>query len=482
MSNEASSNGYSLPRSSAVANVSSQRVEGSTLENTRDKPLISAPPPTSSALVTDAIPLYSSPRKLGLSSESHRSTCCSQSAPPLQVRQVVSVYLDNSCHCGATRCVPVTRASDPYGSHSLPYASTLQEADTSRVSQCSFQSQRGRDVVYGTMNMALFERRVCPRHACHKHCHATTDYDNSINQTIYMASKESRRRVAAERTNPALEWKDECKIDRWKEPSGNNARPGSVAMRGYLLQDQSGAGQQTGIPKESEPRGGGERQTEVEGMVGDSAGDVWQKRKSVVSMNWPPPPPPESPGTASPVRNLFRNSATLPSRGGFATSLNDAKPEAKKIDRMNSSQEGQTRLPLSTTCQTAAMTTTHSLERDLISRCDETPLNCPVTRPSPSNAGTADVVTSKASRITPNDIICDMLKSERIVQMEIARDAMQPTEKAIVVDSQENETATDDLSSNGHSSGLYRISSIRFFTKPSDISRLLLSPRFSSFD
>lgn len=455
MANDASSNGYSLPRSSAVAIASSQQMEGSTLESSRDKQLISA----SAASATDAIPLYSSPRKLGLSSESRRSTCCSQNAQPLQVRQVVSVYLDNGCRCGATRCVPVTRTSDPYGSHSLPYATTLQEADSSRVSQCSFQSQRGRDVVYGTMNMAMFERRVCPRHACHKHCHATTDYDNSINQTIYMASKESRRRTDVERTNPALEWKDECKIDGCKEAIGN-ARPSSVAMRGYLLQDQSVAGQQTGIPKDSTSKGGGDRQTEVEGMVGDSGGDVWQKRKSVVSMDWPPPPPPESPGTVSPVRNLSRNSATLPNRGDASTSSNDTKLESKKIDRINTSQEEQKtrqRLSLSTTCETSATTTTHSSNRDPISRCEETALNRNVTCPSLSNIGTADVVTSKAAWITPNDIISDTLRSERVVQMEIVRDAMQPTEKAIGVDSQEIEAATDDQSSNSHSSGLYRI-------------------------
>lgn len=470
VANDASSNGYSLPRSSAMAIASSQRVEGSTPKSTRDRQLISAP-------ATEAIPLYSSPRKLGLPSEARRSTCCSQNAqPPLQVRQVVSVYLDNGCHCGATRCVPVKHASDTYASHSLPYATTLQDADSSRVSQCSFQSKHGRDVVYGTMNMAMFERKVCPRHVCHKHCHAATDYDNSINQTIYMASKESRRRVAAvERiTNPALEWKDECKADRCKEMGGNFRPSSAAAMRGYLLEDQSMAGQQTGIPKDSTPEGGAERQTEVEGVVGDSGGDVWQKRKSVVSVDWPPPPPPESPGTTSPVSNSFRNSATtLLNRGDVSTSLNDTKLEAKNIDRINTSLEEQTtRPPLSMTCKTTG-TTTHSLEKTSISRSDETALNCSITCPSPSN-----VDPSKAALIAPNDIIGDTLRHERIVQMEISQDAMLSTENAIAADSQEIEATIDDQSSNSHSSGLYRIFSVQFFTQQSYFSQLLYDARF----
>lgn len=190
---------YSLPRNSLLpqknANIS---------ENSKDRRI--------NLVAIDTNSHYSSPIHRHSLNEHQNSNCRPRVAQPCQVRQIMSVYLDNKCHCSASR-VSTERRGNPTGSQSLP--SNIPVTNRERLHRLEHLHGDG------STNMALFKQQtVCSKHCCPvgRVPMEAVDYDNSVNQKIYqyMATR------ILEKPPLALEWKAGGRCDKGDEVSGKN--------------------------------------------------------------------------------------------------------------------------------------------------------------------------------------------------------------------------------------------------------------------
>lgn len=163
-------------------------------------------------VASDANSHYSSPTHRHSLAEHQNSNCRPRVAQPYQVRQIMSVYLDDRCRCSAGR-VSAEHCGNPTGSQSLP--SNIPVTNQERL---RWLERHHGD---GNMNMALFKQQtVCSKHCCPigRVPMEAVDYDNSVNQKICqnMAAR------ILEKPPPALEWKAGARCDRGDEVSGRN--------------------------------------------------------------------------------------------------------------------------------------------------------------------------------------------------------------------------------------------------------------------
>lgn len=133
----------------------------------------------------------------------HAMTAAPQNGQQVQVRQVLSVYVDNRCRCGADRHTLVQApdrsevsqhrpqsfpvGASLYGSACPELGSGLYGSHVDQEAQCCHclaQAQQSGHVCSVARNFS------CHYGQLGRHCHVADD--NAINQSIYMSAKEAR--------------------------------------------------------------------------------------------------------------------------------------------------------------------------------------------------------------------------------------------------------------------------------------------------
>lgn len=133
----------------------------------------------------------------------HAMTSAPQNGQQVQVRQVLSVYVDNRCRCGADRHALVQAPDRSEVSQHRPqsfpagaglYGSTCPELGSglygshldqeAQCCHCLAQAQQSGHVCSVARNFS------CHYGQLGRHCHVADD--NAINQSIYMSAKEAR--------------------------------------------------------------------------------------------------------------------------------------------------------------------------------------------------------------------------------------------------------------------------------------------------